>query len=208
MRTARWLIVAATTAMLAAVLPSAVAVASGPTTSVVLAMRPVSQSALDSLARASGISASTRAQRLAALTPTRSRIDRASDAVAALGLRVKSRNAWTLRANGPAARVAALFGVPQSAPDGTAHAFNRVPPSLSPYVLAALPTSGRVERPLAGLTGKDFRAAYSTPAASSPGAGMTVATLQLSGWDSSDLTAYAQASGVADPVGNGLGRRR
>lgn len=48
----------------------------------------------------------------------------------------------------------------------------------------------------AGYTGANFDSAYGLPGTASAGRGMTVATIQFSGWNPSDATTYAQAAGI------------
>lgn len=48
-----------------------------------------------------------------------------------------------------------------------------------------------------------LRSAYLEPAASTSAPALTVATLQFAGWNPADLTAYASASGLPDPVASG-----
>lgn len=49
----------------------------------------------------------------------------------------------------------------------------------------------------AGYTGPQLRSAYDVVAGD--GSGLTIATVQFSGWTSSDLTTYATAAGLTDP---------
>ncbi len=55
------------------------------------------------------------------------------------------------------------------------------------------------------ITGASARALYDVPAAATTndGEGITIATLQLSGWDASNLSTYAAHYGMANPVASG-----
>ena len=185
---------------LAGSLLGASAVASPRTSSVVLVLRPMSDSALQSLVVAHGVSRAERARRVQALVPDAARHRAVVHAVAALGLHVQRASTWSLRVSGPSVSVTAMFG--SLAPHRTAsagRAFPALPSTLSPYVVAALPASGRVAHPLTTASprdGNDFRAAYSAPPGST-GAGLAVATVQLSGWRAQDLDAYAKRHNIA-----------
>src|SRR3954468_6070351 len=180
-----------------ALLASTPAAASQPTTSLVLELKPTSMTALHTLAVSHGLPRAERARRLAALTPSAERRDIVADTVRSLGLSVDNAAQWSLRVHGPSTTVASLFGAlaPASA-DGSGRAYPLVPASLDPYVVAALPTSGRVAQPLATASprnGADFRNAYSAPPGGT-GTGVAVATVQLSGWRTAaaDLDTYAR----------------
>src|SRR5438270_5932240 len=154
-------------ALLATTAASAAATAAGPTTSLVLELKPTSETGLHNLAVAHGLPRAERARRLAALTPTAKRRDVVADTVRSLGLSVDKSAQWSLRVHGPTSTVAALFGqlAPASA-DGSGRAYPLVPPSLEAYVVAALPSSGRVAQPLstaAPRDGTDFRSDYAAP---------------------------------------------
>jgi hypothetical protein len=47
-----------------------------------------------------------------------------------------------------------------------------------------------------GYTGADIDSAYAVAPSSTAGKGLTIATIQFSGWNSSDATTYAQAAGI------------
>src|SRR3954447_739256 len=180
-----------------ALLASTAAAASQPTTSLVLQLKPTSETGLHNLAVSHGLPRAERARRLAALTPGAKRRDVVADAVRSLGLSVDTAAQWSLRVHGPSTTVASLFGtLAPASTDGSGRAYPLVPASLDPYVVAALPTSGRVAQPLATASprnGTDFRNAYSAPPGGT-GSGVAVATAQLSGWRSAaaDLDTYAR----------------
>ena len=184
---------------LAGTLLGASAVAATKTSSVVLVLRPMSESALQSLVTAHGVPRAERARRVQALVPDTTRHRAVARAVQALGLQVRRTSPWSVQVSGPSTSVTALFG--SLAPHATAsagRAYPTVPAALGRYVVAALPTSGRVAHPLATASprdGADFRTAYSAPPGST-GAGLAVATVQLSGWRSQDLDAYAKRHNI------------
>src|SRR3954447_7706128 len=187
----------ALTSLAGALLAATGASAAQPTSSLVLELKPTNETGLHNLAVAHGLPRAERARRLAALTPTAERRDTVADAVRSLGLSVDKAAQWSLRVHGPSSTVAGLFGrlAPASA-DGSGRAYPLVPAPLEPYVVAALPTSGRVAQPLATASprnGADFRNAYSAPPGGT-GTGVAVATVQLSGWRTAaaDLDTYAR----------------
>ena len=206
MRTARWVAAPLAAALLAA---SAPAYAGGRERleSVDLALAVSSARGLDALLHAGAIGRRTRAARLAALAPGQVGQAAVEAAAGRLGLDARGIGPWTVEVTGPAARIHGLFGAPSATPDGLTHAYARVPSALAGDVVAAFPSTGRVARPLdvQGLQGSDFHTAYSAPdgqpAAGSPS--LTIASIQLSGWRSADLSTYAQAAGLPDPVAAG-----
>src|SRR4051812_16979169 len=130
--------------------------ASAPSTSLVLELKPTSETGLHGLATSHGLSRAERARRLAALTPNGKRVRSVAEAVRSLGLSVDSTDHWSLRVHGPSSTVASLFGALASASaQGAGRAYPLVPPTLDPYVVAALPTSGRVANPLATAAPRD-----------------------------------------------------
>lgn len=206
MRAARWVAAPLGALLLTAVAP-AWALPRDPLATVDLALSVTDARALDALVHATTLDRHDRAARLAALVPDRAR--RASVAAVAgrLGLDVAASSTWTVELTGPAARVRGLFGDPSAGPDGLAHGYARVPAALAPYAVAAFPTTGRVARPLdvQGLEGSDFHTAYSAPDGQPPAgaAPLTIASIQLSGWHAGDLSTYAQAAGLPDPIAAG-----
>ena len=184
---------------------------------------------LDQLAAAHGISRAARLRAVARLVPSAASHDRVAAVLGADGFRVTARTAWSLTVSGPAGRAAQLFGSRPAVPLGggpaaraaAAGALPRVPGALAGQVAAVYPTVGGppVYHHQTGLlSGADYRSAY-TPAGSpaSTGrndAGLTVATVQLADFYSSprratasasaaDLSAYATAHHLADPVAAG-----
>jgi hypothetical protein len=150
----------------------------------------------------------------AAALPGRSSAERAEAALRRLGLTVTAANPVAVDAAGPAALVHRLFGEPGRA--------RPLPGAVRGLVSAALVGGGsrpfahplgapqvaldraaldraapRRTPPADGYQGSDMRLAYGvasdTPA---DGAAGTVATLELSGWNSADLSTYASDEGL------------
>jgi hypothetical protein len=204
MRRARAAALAAAVALAATTLAVTGAAAAVPTTAVTLELRPSSDAALRSLVVAHGLSRSERARRVDALVPDATRHRDVASITRELGLSVVSSTDWSMRVAGSTRAVTALFGTlsaPAAAVAG--RAYPTVPSALQRYVVAALPTSGRVAKPLVSIsprTGSDFRTAYAAPPGST-GAGLAVATVQLSGWNSGDLATYAKHHNIPfDPT--------
>lgn len=111
-------------------------------------------------------------------------------ALVARGLRVTDETAWTVTAHGRATTVAQL------------------PPKARGLLAAALPVGAGLRlRPAAAqpLDGHDFRNAYTAAGVAPPSdvngiGGATIATIQLSSFDQTDLTNYAAEHGRPDPV--------
>jgi hypothetical protein len=99
------------------------------------------------------------------------------------GFHVTPSDRWTVAADGPAtAALETILGndVSDVAGLGTQHAWRH----------HSIP---------AGHTPASLRSAYDVVRAGSDGTGLTIATVQFSGWDSGDLTTYAAAAGLTDP---------
>ena len=178
---------------------------SGATESVLLTLKPHDRGALRALARTGMQRGASHAAALAAALP--SSADRAEvvDAARGLGLHVDRVSRLAVMVSAPASRINALFGSARAiAPHSPMqHPLPVVPASLRDRVTLAL--GGDDTRPalrhfaLADSTadGTDFRTAYQdtvTNPLNAPTAAEkneAIATVQLSGWHSSDLTKYA-----------------
>lgn len=139
------------------------------------------------------------------------------------GLTITGQNRFGLTAAGPKDLVQSLF----PAPARTSRARNAaaaaspltVPPALAgmasfvvggahtprvvyPRYATATAAAARPSFTLAPVTGTTVRSLYDVPAAatSAPAQGITVATLQFSGWDNRNLTSFAAANHLPDPV--------
>lgn len=190
-------------AVLAAVLTAAAvsgavvpATAAEPSASVVVALRVADPAALATLAHATGLSAAVRHARLVALQPGAERHAAVARRAATLGLHVTESDAWSETVTGPLSAVRAAFGSVTKPSDATV---------LGDSAVAVLPTSGRVADPRVTIpnppkatTGNDLRTAYAVPNDTNLGQGLTIATVQLSGWNPGDLTSYG--SKLSPPV--------
>lgn len=114
------------------------------------------------------------------------------------GLQVRRADGWTVTLAGPAQTLAGLFGTTLAG--GRATSPLAVPASLRGDVRLV---SGLDDRPFlrtravpVGYSGDQLRQQYAVPQPGWTGAGVTVGTLNLTGWDPNDLTTYAQAAGV------------
>lgn len=184
------------------------------TSSVTVLLKAPHQARLNRLAVAQGLSHAQRVAALRPLLPSAATHAHVVDELRARGFRITHQTAWTIDASGPEAQVASAFG---NAP-ATAGVLPQVPAAISAVTAAVLPRSNApaIFQPrdlCAGQChdGQDFRNAYSTPKttirtghdANGP---LTIATLQFplnGGWNSSDLTKYAEAAGLPDPVSSG-----
>ena len=195
--------------------------ASTGTTQVTVFLKAPRPSALAALAQASGLSQPQRMARLSGLVPSAATHAGVADALAAAGLRVVRQTSWSITAAGTPSTITGLFGSHPGLPSGLTAAtaslqqlqaaqapLPKVPAALQGVVSAAMPTltAFRPFHSAALTTGADYRKAYadpSTPATDGTAGGLTVATLQLSGWNPSDLSTYAHAHGLPDPISSG-----
>jgi kumamolisin len=114
------------------------------------------------------------------------------------GLDVERADRWSVTVSGPEARLKALF--PGGSGDDLDGSLLAVPAGLRSHVTRA---HGLDDAPVMrphlvpfGLTGTLVRQRYGVPLLGWTGAGVTVGTLNLTGWDPTDLTAYANAAGL------------
>jgi kumamolisin len=199
---------------------------STPATTITVLLKAPDQGGLDRLAKAQGLTHRQRVEALATLLPTARAHRRVLSDLASRGFDVTHESAWTIDAQAPSTTVASTFGRPGTSPSGArlgemaraGAALPHVPTLIKPVVAAVLATSTgpSVVRPLDLCRiqchdGTDFRNAYSSTSHvlrtghDSHGA-LTVATLQFprgGGWNDSDLTRYAQAADLPDPVASG-----
>lgn len=157
------------------------------------------------------------AQRVAAvdrLLPTPAAHQAAVAALTAEGLTVTGESSWTVSATAPAATVRQRFGRRPSLPARPTPAQRRAATGPLPTLPAALQhvasgvyptTTGPAVFHHSALAGADFRNAYTTPSLTAAGTSpydgqdiagnLTIATIQLAGWNSSDLATYAASAG-------------
>jgi hypothetical protein len=215
----RRIVVAATGAALAAGavgLPAATSAAAERTESFTVLLSPSDRAGFDALVSARGLARHDRASFLRQVAPTSSTRSTVLQRLSALGLNVSTSGSWVVTASGPASVVDALLGDragQRRAQAAAARAGRAVARTSSvPALLSGLATAVAggndtrpVAHPLAAQTGASLRALYhsTTGAPSSGHQALTVATLQLSGWDASALTSYASLHGLADPVASG-----
>jgi hypothetical protein len=179
--------------------------ATGPVEHVLLTLKPHDRAALRALAHNTSMRGSSRASALASALPSSTERGTVTQAAQSLGLTVDRSNRMSVMVSAPASRIRALFGsaraVDPSSP--TQHPLPAVPAALRGSVTVALggddnrPAFHHFALPDGTADGTDFRTAYgdtNTDPLSAPTAAEkdeTVATVQLSGWHSSDLTKYA-----------------
>jgi kumamolisin len=169
-----------------------------------LSTRPGTAAALHRLARTplrnqAHASVLARQEDLTALAPGQDSRDTVLAWARAHGVRVLRADDWSVTVGGLAGELASLFGT--TVQHGRATTALEVPRPLRGLVSAA---RGLDDRPVMrthavpfGLTGATVRLQYGVPLLGWSGAGTTVGTLNLTGWDPSDLTSYAAAAGLS-----------
>ena len=186
--------------------PAAVAdAAEAPTgsTSVTVLLAAPDPAALRDLARRRHLTGAQRRTRLAPLLPTASTRRHVVARLRAEGFAVTGQDTWAVTATAAARTVTDTLGTP-TASGGLSDADTLGSGVDSVITAAAEPDL----HPLAATSGADYRNAYA-PAGAGASTGAndtahTVATVQLSGWDSGDLSYYAtRVLGVTDPVASG-----
>jgi hypothetical protein len=199
-------------------------------TSVTVQLAAQDQSALAALAGTPTTSHELRRAVLASAGPSRQSAAAVARFLTGRGFTITGTTAFSVTASGPQALVREVF--PASARRRAPRLATRaegaaataavsplvVPAALEHVVSFAVggPDTGPAAHPLlatastprftlAPITGASARALYSVPAAAltAPAMGITIATIQLSGWDSTDLTRFAHRIGVPDPVRSG-----
>ena len=169
---------------------------------VLLALTPHDRGLLHALAAGKAPAHAQRAAALAAALPSAGDIAQVADTARALGLTVDATDRLSVSASGPAAVVNSLFGSARAiAPRSHAqHPLPHLPAAFRGKVTAAF--GGDDKRPAfrhftttqGTADGGDFRTAYGNSVVDptvNPGVTQSIATIQLSGWHSSDLTQFA-----------------
>jgi kumamolisin len=164
---------------------------------------------LQRLASAHRLSASERTRRFAAAQPTSATRIRVEQLATAAGLRVVQSNSLSVTAEGTPSRVAAFAGDRAAATRSNSAAIPaslrglvttisggnapgvHLHPMASPLAYAN-PTFTQLTTRYAGVNG--------TPVSGQP---LTIATIQLSGWDDYALSHFATSNGLPDPVLSG-----
>ncbi|TCK66132.1 S8 family serine peptidase [Curtobacterium sp. PhB136] len=177
------------------------------TVDLTIVLRPTDQTALRALpTTTTGDTAADRADAVAAVAPEAPHGATVRAALTAAGFTVTDRDTWELEATGTAARAEALFGIRLLGSGDGMHpsAEPVLPSSFGGAVTAVLGLDARPAAAHAALPGgyapADLARAYASSSAANAGAGTTVATVQLSGWDRNDLVAYAKAVGREVPA--------
>ena len=189
---------------------------SGGTEHVLLTLKPHNRGALRALARTGAARGTSRAGALAAALPSSAQRANATGAAESLGLHVDRVSKLAVLVSAPAARINALFGSARAVNPRSPmqHPLPRVPSALRANVTVALggddhrPAFRHFALPDGTADGTDFRTAYAdtvtnpltTPTQAERDE--AIATVQLSGWHSSDLTKYAASlpQQPGDPV--------
>ncbi len=163
------------------------------------------------------VSRATRLATLAHLAPAASSGARVVIWARQHGLTVTRSDAWDVTVSGPVGAMSTAFGTAlvaapsPYAPHGPASYLRPVTPPVVPAALRTVARSvvGLDTRPLyrpsaapkftlgdAGFTGDQLRDAFGAPRDPSAGAGITVATVQFSGFHTSDFVDYANAADI------------
>ncbi|PYY37777.1 hypothetical protein DEJ16_05435 [Curtobacterium sp. MCJR17_055] len=172
-----------------------------------LVLRPVDPAALTALPGATtGDTADQRADAVAAVAPVEDARSRARTVLTDAGFTVTDPDTWEVEAHGTAAQAEALFGVDLVGTGDGMHptAEPTLPQSFGGSVVAVLgldvrPALAHAAVP-AGYGPATLASAYRSSGSATAGAGATVATVQFSGWDRNDLSAYAAATGRKLPA--------
>lgn len=170
-------------------------------------LQPSDRAALRGLAfHAHGLSTLAKRNDLIKVTPTASARARTVATLTATGMQVLSQSTWTLKVQATMAQAQSVFGVHLQGSAGRRYPDRAVtlPTGLRSEVSTVL---GLDQRPVVhrrtlphGFGPVDLRAAYGVSRRRSSGAGTTIATVQFSGWNSSDLGSYAAAIGQPLPL--------
>ena len=194
-------VIAASVLALSTALPAAALASSPPSTvevSATLLLRTPDAAATNALATAAGLPRTERLSRLAALLPSAATKASALDDVAGLGLTVDHTTPWSVVVHGTADEIAALTA------SGRHSGAVTQSPSLVPAVSSVIsggPVGAFKRRSLGEVAGPDFRTAYNASSAAPTGPNAPViATIQLAGWDPTDLSDYAYDSGLPQPT--------
>jgi hypothetical protein len=163
------------------------------------------------------VSRATRIATLARLAPAASSGARVVTWARQHGLTVTRSDAWDVTVSGPVGAMSTAFGTAlvaapsPYAPHGPASYLRPVTPPVVPAALRTVARSvvGLDTRPLYrpsatpaftlgdfGFTGDQLRDAFGAPRDPSAGAGITVATVQFSGFHTSDFVDYANAADI------------
>lgn len=172
-----------------------------------IVLRPTDQAALRALpTETAQTGVEERGDAVDALAPAPQHGTAVRTALDAAGFTVTDLDTWELEATGTAAQAEALFGVELLGTGDGMHPTTEavLPASFGGTVTTVLGLDTRPAASHAALPGgyapADLARAYASSSAADAGAGTTVATVQLSGWDRNDLVAYAAAVGRPVPA--------
>ena len=197
--------------------------------SLTVQLTPSRPAVLTALARSHGLSPESRHAALVAAAPSPNTASAVEGFLIRAGLTISARTAFSVTASGPAALINSLFPMAPRRSAAAALRVGRaeaagaspliVPSALSglaSFIVGGADTSpvahplkagpmGTTSRPSFApglITGPTARSLYSVPAGATTqgGMGITIATIQLSGWDNSNLTTFAANVGLPDPV--------
>ena len=172
-----------------------------------LVLRPVDPVALAALPTATaGDTVDERAEAVASVAPAEVARTRARTVLTTAGFTVTDPDTWEVEAHGTAAQAEALFGVHLVGTGDGMHptAEPTMPQAFGGAVVTVLGLDARPALAHAAVPGgyapADLAGAYRSSASATAGAGATIATVQFSGWDRNDLSAYAVATGRPLPA--------
>ncbi|PZE87131.1 S8 family serine peptidase [Curtobacterium sp. MCBD17_032] len=172
-----------------------------------LVLRPVDPAALAALpAQTTGDTADQRAAAVDAVAPVDDARSRARAVLTEAGFTVTDPDTWEVEAHGTAAQAEALFGVDLVGTGDGMHptAEPALPQAFGGAVVAVLGLDTRPALAHAAVPGgyapADLASAYRSSGSATAGAGATIATVQFSGWDRNDLSAYAAVTGRKLPA--------
>jgi kumamolisin len=208
--------VAASAPVPAAAAPGGVPASSDPTVGatpgdtavdLTLVLRAVDPAALAALPTATaGDTVDERAAAVASVAPAEDARTRARTVLTTAGFTVTDPDTWEVEARGTAAQAEALFGVHLVGTGDGMHptAEPTVPQAFGGSVVTVLGLDTRPALAHAAVPGgyapADLARAYRSSGSATAGAGATIATVQFSGWDRNDLSAYAAATGRPLPA--------
>ncbi|MDQ1711864.1 MAG: hypothetical protein QOE45_1314 [Frankiaceae bacterium] len=163
--------------------------AAPPDVSVVVTLRPADARALTAASRLpAGATQAQRRTAIAAARPTASAARRVTAYLEHHGFTVTDNDGWVVSARGPRATAATLRSALPNDVDGVVGLAG----NDAVWRHHAIPGNGH--------TGPTLKSAYDVVRPNSTGAGLTIATVQFSGWNDSDLTTYATAAGIPSPT--------
>ncbi|WIB26403.1 S8 family serine peptidase [Curtobacterium sp. MCSS17_015] len=172
-----------------------------------LVLRPVDPAALAALpVSTTGDTADQRAAAVEAVAPVDDARSRARAVLTGAGFTVTDPDTWEVEAHGTAAQAEALFGVELVGTGDGMHpvAEPTLPRAFDGAVVSVLGLDTRPALAHAAVPGgyapADLASAYRSSGSATAGTGATIATVQFSGWDRNDLSAYAAVTGRKLPA--------